>query len=521
MAAKRILPGLFVFLCFFLPALPVSALPSGAKLPEPISFSVLLNEKEGIGFKPDWLILKEIERRKNVHFSVRAVPDSAYGKALPEVLGSGNIPDIVLKVWPEQVVSFAASGLLLPISDYEYLMPNYTRYIRDNGLEEEVDKHRDENGKYYVLPGFQREIQVQQWIYRKDLFDRYGIPAPATYDELFKALVFLKEKYPESRPISACWGGAHLFAMMGSGFGIPAGWNGDRLYDPKTDSWIYAPGTKNWQEMFRFLARCYKAGLLDPDIFTQEPELFYRKLVDGSTFVTVSWISSGFDNWNKQLAGNGYPGGTWAPLMVPRSTVGIQALPGVARFRKGTAIPVRVIREPYFRRLIEFLDWIYYSEEGRSLAVWGVEGTTYSVSGGKKEYLPSIRSFTHPDAKGEIGRDFGLNVVFDLCEVPDFEDAKKPPEIADFLNKVLARKVTEKLSPTLTLSADDLDTIRVFGAELTNYVSGMIRAFITGSSDIDRGWKEYAANLEKKGSRKMEKIWNDAWKSRPNALKKP
>jgi putative aldouronate transport system substrate-binding protein len=509
-------------LCAIAPSASLGAQATAiTRLPEPVTFSMLLNDKEGTSYRPDWLVMKEIERRKNVRFSVRAAPDGSYGKTLAEVLGSASIPDIVLKVWPEQLASAAAAGLLLPISDYEHLMPNYNRYIRDNGLEEEIDKLRDENGKYYVLPGFQREIQVQQWIYRKDLFDRYGIPAPASYEELFRALVLLKEKFPASRPLSACWGGAHLFAMMGSGYGIPAGWNGDRLYDWKTDSWIYAPATKNWQEMFRFLARCYKAGLLDPEVFTQDPERYTRKLLDGSSFVTVTWISSGFDNWNKQLAGNGFPGAVWVPLMVPKSTIGIQALPGVARFRKGATIPVRVIREPYFRRLLDFLDWIYYSEEGRNLAVWGVEGTTYSVPGGKKEYLPTIRSFLHPEGKGETGRDFGLNTVFDLCEVPDFEDAKKPPEIVDFLNKVLARKLTEKSAPSLNLPSEDLETIRIFSAELTNYVNGMIQAFVTGKSDLDRDWKEYQSALEKNGSRKLEKIWNDAWKGRPNANKKP
>jgi putative aldouronate transport system substrate-binding protein len=484
---------------------------------DPLSFSVLCNSKEGTEFRADWLVVQEIARRKNVRLNVRPVPDNVYGKILGEVMSSSDIPDILLKIWPEQAASYAAAGILLPISDYEYLMPNLTRYIRENGLQGEVDKLRDESGKYHVLPGYQREIQVQQWIYRKDLFDKFGLSTPATYDELFQALVFLKGKYPESLPISACWGGAHLFAIMGANFGIAAGWNGDRFYDAKADRWVYSPATAGWKEMVRFLGKCYRAGLLDPEVFTQDPPPYYQKLVDGRTFVTVTWISSGFSTWNRQLAENGIAGGFWAPLMVPTSTVGIQALPAVNRFRKGAVVAARVIREPTFRKLIDFLDWIFYSQEGRDLGVWGVEGTTYLVSGGRKAFLPTIKSFAHPEASLDGGRDFGLNVMFDLCEVPDFEDAKKPPEIVDFLERTLSRNLTARMDPGLTLSANDLDTIKVFSDGLSSYVGGMIKSFVTGTADIDGGWKEYMNNLERKGSTTMEKIWNDAWRRRPNA----
>jgi putative aldouronate transport system substrate-binding protein len=480
----------------------------------------LLNENENAHYKPDWLILKEIADRKNITFSIKAIPDGQYGKSLLEILKSGTIPDIVLKVWPEQIAEYSSAGILLPISDYEHLMPNFQRYVRENNLRQEIEALKDENGKYYVLPGYQREIQVQQWIYRKDLFDAYSIPAPQTYDDLYKALLVLKEKYPASKPISACWGGAHLFAMMGASFGIPAGWNGDRFYERASDTWKYSPATKNWQEMIRFLAKCYKAGLLDPDIFTQDPDSFYKKLVDNTSFVTVTWVSSGFSRWNRLLADNGFPRAVWDPLMVPKSPVGIQALPSVNRFKKGTILPARVLREPYFRRLLEFLDWIYYSDEGRVLAVWGVEGITFSTSKGTKSYLPSIRSTANPRAALEPNKDFGLAIVWDLCELPDFEDSKKPPEISKFLNEVLIKNLTEKIAPALSLSLENTNALHVFSSDIQAYSNDMLKAFVTGKADIDKDWNVYIATLEKKGVREMENIWNNAWKGNRDALKK-
>ncbi len=477
-----------------------------------VVFSILVNNREGAEFNPDWLILKEVEKLKNVRFAVRLGKDGAYLPALAEAMKSADIPDIILKVWPDDIVQYAEAGLLLPISDYEYMMPYFTKYIRDNGLRAELDKLRDSHGKYFLLPGYQREIQVQQWIYRKDIFDKFALPTPASYDDLFRALAVLKQKYPQSAPISACWGGAHLFAMMGAGYGIQAGWNGDRMYDRASDSWKYSPGTANWKEMVRFLTKCYKAGLLDPELFTQDPQAFEKKLGNGSTFATVTWISSGFSKWNKQLEDSGFAGANWAPLMPPKSTVGMEALPSVNSFRKGTAVSVGVMRKPYFKKLLEFLDWMYYSDEGRALAVWGVKGLTYSEAGGKKEFLPAIKTSANPGGTMDGGKDFGLNLLFDLCEFPEYEDGKKPPAIVEFLGQSLERKLTVPLEPKLLLEKSDLDGVKIIEESLRSYMNEAMKAFITGTADIDAGWKSYKETLEKKGSVELERIWNAAWK---------
>lgn len=170
-------------------------------------FSVLYNQRDGTTYQADWLILAEYEQRMNVRLDVRIGNDSDYLAAVIRTLDVGNAPDIILKVWPSEIASYASSGALLAFSDYESLMPHFMAYITENGLEEEVDKLRLANGKYYILPGYQRPIQVQQWIYRKDVFDQYDLGVPDTFDELLSDLEFLQGIFPETTPLTACWGG--------------------------------------------------------------------------------------------------------------------------------------------------------------------------------------------------------------------------------------------------------------------------------------------------------------------------
>lgn len=504
---KRKLVVIIVLTAFLLS----SCTPILASQSHPVTFSVLYNNLADVPFRNDWLILQEYYKRQNVSLDVRLGDDKAFDKAITQALDSADIPDIILKCWPEQVDSYANNGLLLPFSDYENLMPYFKAYIAKNNLQPELDKLKMKNGKYYILPGYKREIQVQQWIYREDIFEKNGLNAPTTYDELYDSLVVLKKLYPASTPITAYWNGAHLFAMMGAGYGIPSGWAGATYYNVKEDVWQYSPATNNFKELYRFLNRCYSAGVLDPAIFTQDDKAFYLKLVDGSALVTVTWITSGFDTWNASLKDNGFPDGKWAALPVMASTIGIKGLPPLDRYKKGVVVPARVASEPYFDELLKFLDWAIYSPEGITLTSWGVEGITYTSSIAGKAFVSTIKTPKNPNGTVDSSAEYGLNRFFDMVEDPSFEDYKKPAEIVDFLNTSLKNNETLPLNPHLKLDMDDSKVAGIINDMLTPYLAEASMKFIIGELSIDRDWDTYIKGLESNGYKTLEEIWNTAW----------
>lgn len=243
----------------------------------PITISVLFNNREAMPYNEDWRILEEYQKSKNATLDIRLGKDDDYETAITQHINSDDPPDIILKCWPDTILDYANKGMILPISDYEELMPYYRAYIDKYNLKDEINNLRLENGKYYILPGYKRETQVQQWIYREDIFENNNIEQPKTYDELFDALVILKDKYPDSTPITASWGGAHLFAMIGANYGIPSGWAGNKYYSIEQDKWLFAPATDNYKQMFMFLNKCYSAGLLDPAFLTKAMKISLKK----------------------------------------------------------------------------------------------------------------------------------------------------------------------------------------------------------------------------------------------------
>jgi putative aldouronate transport system substrate-binding protein len=183
--------GSALILLFLLIALS-SCTQESKTVEEPQVFSVLYNNSQATPFKSDWLILQEYEKRANVILDVKLGDDSDYQKAIFQMFDTGEIPDIVLKVWPDSIESYVNTGILLPFSDYEEYLPHFRAYIASYGLQDELDRLRLDDGKYYILPGYRRQIQAQQWAYRKDLFDLHNLSVPRTYDEMYNSLpIFL------------------------------------------------------------------------------------------------------------------------------------------------------------------------------------------------------------------------------------------------------------------------------------------------------------------------------------------
>ncbi len=56
---------------------------------------------------------------------------------------------------------FVSGGAILPVSDYLDYMPNFADKIEKWGLQEDLDNLRQDDGKFYLLPGLREKPDVQ------------------------------------------------------------------------------------------------------------------------------------------------------------------------------------------------------------------------------------------------------------------------------------------------------------------------------------------------------------------------
>src|SRR5699024_7128891 len=133
------------------------------KATEPVEFSLFYRDHPNYPLQDDWLILEALEENQNVSFDIVSAPLSDWDQRKATVIGAGtDVPEIISVTYPGQEVSFIAGGAILPVSDYLEYLPNFTDKMEKWGLTEVIDNRlRQEDGKFYLLPGLRETIRAQ------------------------------------------------------------------------------------------------------------------------------------------------------------------------------------------------------------------------------------------------------------------------------------------------------------------------------------------------------------------------
>ena len=161
---------------------------------EPLSFPILLSDHPNYPIQDDWMLWQEIEERANVTLEPTVVPMSDYEQKRSLLVGAGDAPLILPKTYPGQEAAFVSSGAILPVSDYIDLMPNFKDNVEKWGLDANLDTLRQEDGKYYVLPGLHEAVWQDYTIaVRTDIMEELGLEQPKDWDEFRDMLAAMKD----------------------------------------------------------------------------------------------------------------------------------------------------------------------------------------------------------------------------------------------------------------------------------------------------------------------------------------
>ncbi|MBK5249844.1 MAG: extracellular solute-binding protein, partial [Actinomycetales bacterium] len=171
--------------------------------PEPMEVSMLWTDWPENPIKDTWQLFDEIEKRTNVRITTTHIPFSDAVEKRGLLISAGDAPTVIPLVYTGEEQQFAASGAVLPLSDYAEYMPNFEKYVKEWDLTEMIDNLRQSDGRYYMTPGLQ-EVSVPAFtlIIRKDVFEEVGAPIPETWAELQTGLELIKEAYPDSLPLA-------------------------------------------------------------------------------------------------------------------------------------------------------------------------------------------------------------------------------------------------------------------------------------------------------------------------------
>jgi putative aldouronate transport system substrate-binding protein len=485
------------------------------KATEALSFSTLYNNHSFYPLKNDWMFWSELTKRTNVKIEPVAVPLSDYEQKRSLLIGSGDAPLIIPKTYHPAENAFVSSGAILPVSDYLDLMPNFRDKIAKWKLEPEINTLKQSDGKFYLLPGLhEKPTQDYSVVLRTDIMDQLGLQTPKTWDDLYTVLKAMKAKYPNTYPFSERWGkptpGGNLLSILGASYGIQTGWSYQHaLWDPAAKKFVHTAATDQYKQMLQYLNKLVSEKLLDPESFTQTDDAARQKLANGKSFV-MTGNSQTLVNENRPDLKATLPKATLAKIPLPVGPAGeINPAP---RLENGVMISKKALDSKNFVAMMQFIDWLWYSDAGQEFAKWGVEGTTFTKGAdGKHELAKDVDMVgLNAGAPKHLQKDFGFaNGVFAYGGTPEQVRGFYSEEELE-LQKVMDARTPITVPPPYPFTDEEREQATLWETPLKDFVTQSGLQFILGQRSF-ADWDAYLAELKAKKSDEHVALVNKAY----------
>ncbi|MFJ8595435.1 extracellular solute-binding protein [Streptomyces sp. NPDC093598] len=487
------------------------------KAARPLSFSVLHNNNPVYPMKKGWLFWKELTKRTGVTLEPVDVPLADYEKKRSVLIGAGDAPFLIPKTYHPSEVAFVSSAAILPVSDYVKLMPNFRDKVRKWKLEPELDSIRQSDGKYYLLPGLHERAKPGYSLsFRTDVLARHGLSLPTTWDEVYDVLKALKEEYPGTYPWTDRWStntpfpcGA-LFMYLGQAYGVKAGWTYDNItFDSQAHKFVFNGATDGYRDMIEYLRKVVAEKLLDPESFAQQDEQAVQKLLAEKSYVISANPQELVQNYRYNLQKQ-VEGAKIEMVPVPLGPAGPVVLGGT-RLENGVMVSSKALESDEFVAMMQFLDWLWYSDEGQKFCKWGVEGVTYTRSGGRFELKPGISLMgSDPDAPKDLQKDYGFfNGVFTYGGSWDLVSSSFSPDEKKFQD-AMAQREQLPIDPAHPLQSFEQEQATLWDTPLKDHVIQNTLQFVLGKRPLSQ-WDAYLAELKSKNMQQLVDLHNKAY----------
>ncbi|OXS76721.1 extracellular solute-binding protein [Domibacillus enclensis] len=480
---------------------------------EDITLPILYLDQPNYPYNKDWLLWKEIEERTNVELEPTIVPYSDYAQKRSLLVSSGDAPLLIPKTYPGEEQPFVSSGAILPVSDYVDKMPHFQEKVEKWELEEEIESLRQNDGKYYLLPGLHENVWPD-WtlLVRTDLFEKHNIAIPKTWEELQGAMQQLKELYPESTPLSDAYKFNSTLNLAATAFGTKAGWGfGNGLtFDESSDEFIYSATTDEYKDLLTYFNQLVEEGLLDKESFTQEDDQAVQKFVTGKSFMingNSQTVVQYRNDMDKTLGEGNY---SIAKITVPGGPAG-QVMSG-SRLENGVMISSKAADSENFDAILQFVDWLYYSDEGQEFAKWGVEGETFTKEDGKRKLAEDVNYIgLNPAGTKDLRVDYGFSGgVFAYGGTTDLLRSMMSEEEIAFQEDMASTRTVIPAEPAIPYAPEDRERVTLLSTPLKDHTDQNTFKFILGERSLEE-FDAFVQELEAQGLQDYLDVSNKAY----------
>ncbi len=463
-----------------------------------------------------------IAEESAVTTNVKSLADTPFIKALEEATGvtleiqhpagadgfnllfaSGELPDIIsynfLKKYSGGAPKAIRDGIIYPINDLiEENAPDLKAVLDSNELYYKSTVTAEGNIIGFPFIRSDKSLQVSVgMIMRQDWLEDLNLDVPKTPDQLYDVLKAFQEKEGATYPICLRVSSALSCGELTSPFGLPT-----TTFYKKDGTVHYGAAEESYKEVLVYLHKLFAEGLLDPNFATIDGTTISANFMNGVSGLTRGSLGSGIGNFLQ----------TMSEQDPNFDVIGIQSLvandddvPMYSYYDNPVLGTMTVITPGCKNKEVaaQFLNY-NYTEEGKMLFNFGIEGESYTIVDGKPTYTELITNnpngWTMQQALAQYTRAWSADAFVQDKRFGEQYFAR--PQQQDALSKWLDTDVADYFMPPVTIAEADLTEYSKLYGDISTYVDEMQVKFITGVEPLDN-FDTYLATLEQMGVKRV------------------
>ncbi len=457
-------------------------------------------------YNENWAIWEYFKEASGATFNIKAIPAADLITKLPLMIANGKeLPDMLHTFMKAHVDPYATSGAFISYTDNMDKMPNMTAFLDSLGEEasaELLNQRKSGDGKVYSAPayGTHRVTNLRTWLYRKDIFDKHGLEAPKTYDELYAVAKKLKELYPNSYPLCFREG---LFKFED----MSCAWKNNltylHYYDFKNGEWKFGSQDPLMKEIVEYYRKLVDEGLVPPNFTTIETKSWEELMSTDRGFITLDYIVR-IDFFNSSVrAENPEYNLTFFAPPVPNVEGASSKVAKSNLDFAGWVICNNGDKEGQ-NNAFKLVDWMY-TDEAVQLLSWGKEGETYTINAdGKKEFI--VSGDEQVQTKYGVAT-YGLYQVIDQAAYESTYTEENVNASIEALNYIEPQS-----NPTqwLALNEDEEKRAAAIIDDLKPYCQEQLEKFLLNQQPMSE-WDTFQAGLIEMGVEELLEIYSTAY----------
>ena len=420
---------------------------------------------------------------------------------LPDIVGGHRIKDVVNQYGPE--------GAFVPLND---LIDEYAPHIKAffDARPDIAQAISSWDGNMYYIPYLPDGKFGRAYFIRQDWLDALGLEQPQNVDEFYDVLVAFRDQDPNGNGLKdeipifqRQWEELIRYVTLWDGRSSGS----DTYHDfMVVDGQLQHPyATEGYREGMKHLAQWYAEGLIDPEIFTRGSSSRDYLLSENLGGVTHDWFAS-TSGYNASLA-DSVEGFNFIPFLPPASVSGV-------RMEEHRRIPFKPdgwaisYNNDHVVETIKYFDF-FFTEEGRLLSNFGVEGDTWNMIDGQPVFTDEVLNggvavnTQMYEVGAQIQRGYWQDYRYEWQWTS--EAAREGIELYD---------ANDLLIDQFLGVAFNEDEQRVYDRNWTQIKTYMLerqQAWILGTGDIEADWDDYIAQLDRMGYADVIEVMQSAY----------